>query len=228
MAITLLDYKTAVYNKGFDSVTQGTVVADAVNAARAELLNERRWGFLETLGNATLTTTVGQSTVATATITDLLYIDAVRMQLNNQGYTLTPLALQEFRRLENLDRTNGAPTWWTAAAGAGPATIRLGPRPDQVYTLLVDYVKSTIDLANDATAEPTLPANFKTAVVWKACEHLAFRLRQPDTQQLANRNYGLELAKLVRQEGMGQRQESQQVAESGYWDYGDNVGGWSY
>lgn len=227
MAVTLLDYKNGVAAKGFDSVTQATALLDAVNSARRDFVNERRWGFLQALGNTTLTTTLGVPTVATSTITDLLYIDAVRMQQGTTGYDLQPTDLQKFRRLENLDRVNGLPRWWTAPPGASPAAIRLGPRPDGVYTLVLDYVKTVADMATDADPETIIPLACKTAVVWKACEHLAFRTRQPDALSLAERKYGLELAKLTQAEGLGQRQESTQVVDSGYWDgYEDVVGGW--
>lgn len=216
---TTLDYKTAIIAKGFDAVTQASAILGAINAARTDLANERRWGCLQVLGNTSLTTTIGSPIVATTGIADLLYIDAVRLQQGTtQGWDLDPIDLQEFRRLENLDRANGMPNYWAAAAGASPAAIRVGPRPDQVYTLVVDYVKQLTDLAADADPD-VFPVAFKSAIVWKACEHLSFRTRQPDALQLAQRAYGFELAKLSQAEGLGQRQSSEQVASSGYWDW---------
>lgn len=227
MALTLLDYKNAVVAKGFDSVTQATALNDAVNSARRDFLNERRWGFLQSLSNTTLTSTIGQATVVTSPVADLLYIDAVRLQQGTQGITLTPLELQEFRRLENLDRVNGVPVYWTAPPGAVPSAIRLGPRPDAAYTLVLDYVKSAVDLATDGTSDSVIPEACKTAIVWKACEHLSFRTRQENAQAMAQRSYAFELAKLSQAEGMGQRQQSEQVGNSGYWDaYDSNGFGW--
>lgn len=224
MALTLLDYKNDAIAKGFDNVTSATALTVAINAARRDFLNERRWGFLQTLGNTTLTATIGQATVATSGLTDLLYIDAVRVQQGTVGYDVIPLDLQEFRRIENLDRVNGLPRWWTAPPGAGPAALRLGPRPDAAYTVVLDYVKKATDLAVDADPDNVIPDACRTAIAWKTSEHLSFRLNQFDKQTVAQRSYGIELAKLSQAEALGQRQRSEQVSESGYWDGYESVG----
>lgn len=220
MSFTAQKYVDAVVAHGYDVTTQATPILAAVNLSRQDLLNERRWGFLQTLGNAALTTTANQEATSTAGIADLLYLDAVRMQdTASTGYELEPVSdLQEFRRLANLDRTASVPIYWMARPGATPPNIYLGPRPNAVFTLLVDYVQTAADLATVGATEAVIPQNFIPAVAWKAVAHMAFRGRDQAGMSLANQSYAIEVAKLASQEEMGQRQRADSVVSSGYWD----------
>ena len=158
--------------------------------------------------------------MATSPITDLLYLDAVRLQdAAGNGYDLTPAdSLQNFRRLANLDHVKGMPVYWAAVPGATPPNIYLGPRADRVYTLVVDYVKTAADFAAAGDTETVIPQTFKSAVVWKAIEHMCFRRGDPQGLGMASQMYTNEVLKLASQESMGDRQRADEVVSSGFWD----------
>lgn len=218
MSLTLGNYKSDLTLRGFNAVSNDAALTLAVNAGRRMLLGERRWAWLEALGTTTLVATVGQSDVSLSSVTDLLYLDAIRADYNNTGYDMMPIRLQELRDYLNSYRWNDIPQYWSSLDGAHPAKAFLLPRPDVPYNLTLDYVKDAADLAVDGDVDTVVPTAFRDAVVWGAAINLAYRRSDLDRLQMAQAQYNSEVQKRVRQEQMGQRQRSNQVRRSGQWD----------
>jgi hypothetical protein len=209
---TLLDYKTAVMAAGFDRVTDDDALVDAINEARETLKEERRWSWSGVVGNTTLTLAYDTPSEALNGITDLAYVDAVRIEIGNTQPTLEYRNLQALRDKEHDDRSPGVPLYWTEAAGQ----LRFWPSPDQAYTVTVDYIRTLTDLAVDADIDADIPPAFKASVKWKAVELLSFRTRDYQGMQMAQGMYAAELRRKVGGEAISQRQTSRQVGQSAH------------
>lgn len=206
---TLLQYKTAVRAAGYDG-SDDTALLDAINEARRSIVDERRWKWMEAVGNTALVLAYDTPSVA-LNVVDLLYVDAVRIQFGTERPLLTWLPLQELREKEHDDRTPGVPRYWTQAAGQ----LRVYPSPDKAYTISLDYMKTITDLAVDADVDGYLPVSFKGLVKWKAAALMAFRQRDGLGMQSAEAAYQAELTRKAGQDSIDQRQHSQQVKS--YW-----------
>lgn len=204
---TLLQYKTAVTSAGFDSVSDSTALLDAINEARQSIADERRWPWLEATGNTTLVLAYDTPSEALNGITDLLYVDAVRLELNGTYLEISYLTPQDLRDKEHIDRSPSIPLFWTQSAGQ----LRVYPSPDQAYVVSVDYIKTITPLAADADPDDFVPPDFKALVKWKAVEALAPRVRQFQLAQHATMMYDRELRRKEGRDAVKQRQTSQQV-----------------
>lgn len=204
--------RTAIQARGYgtDTATQQTAM---VNAVYREIAGQHRWPWLEAQ-SSTLTTTIGDPDYATTGISaDLMYIDAVRLTRGTTYLPLEYIAPQDFRDLEHVDRDNGEPIYWTYMN----YNLRLWPRPDQVYTVTVDYLFRPTDLSADSD-QPLFDATYHDVLVWGAIRDLAFRERDWSAKNFADAEYSARFGKMERAYGMKQRQNSSHVQGSKFWD----------
>lgn len=221
MATSVLDYKTAIRARGYDGTSDDVLVA-AIASARNDVASERRWSWLEVSGSMALVLEYDTPSESLSGATDLLYVDAVRIEYDTTRPWLEHLPVQELRDKEHNDRTPGVPQYWTQAAGQ----IRVWPSPDKAYTLSIDYIRRLTDPDNDdADQDLAVPPDFKSLVAWKACVFLAFRQREAWAMQYASDEYDRELRRKIAGESLGQRQTTDQVKPYYRTSYRDGVGG---
>ena len=67
-------------------------------------------------------------------------------------------------RYDDLQPADGKPMHWTISDGDA---LRIGPAPDDIYSLKVDYLREPQELAADADV-PGLPARFHLMLMWRA------------------------------------------------------------
>lgn len=171
----------------------------------------RRWPFLDVTGNTATAATIGTSSVSTAAITDLLFLNAVRLESGTEYLPLTYRTIEEFRPYEHLDRTNGTPLFWTDVNHS----VHLWPTPDKAYTLSIDYTKRPADIDDDAD-EPIWDETYHDLLVWGPIVELCFRERDPAGRAMAIEEFNKRLSDMLHGYGVRQRQTSQQVRKSGF------------
>lgn len=202
--MNLTELETSLQAKGYST---DTVIAqvEALNSVYRRVVGLRRWSWLET-ANTSLVTVTGNPAVSYSSLTDFLSIDAVRIELGAAYYNLDWVEPQVYRDEAHEDRTNGVPFAWTRQFGS----IYLYPRPDNVYTLSVDYTKDPVDLAGGSDT-PILPKTYHDMLVWGALSELAYRERDWNAGDRANVRFEERLQEMLGQEAIAQRQTEQQV-----------------
>lgn len=210
---TLTEYRASMAAKGYD-VSDTTTLDVAINEARRRLVRDHRWSWLQLISSP-VAATVGDPEVSLDTLSDILWLDSVRLTYGSTDpIELAYLGPQEFRTQETRSPADGVPCNWTATAGS----VRLYPTPDLAYALEVDYASSLADLAAGSDVDD-IPRALADLVVWAAIPDVAFRQREPWAMQYAQNEYTARLALAVGQDNIRQRQSSQQV-RSGYWGRG--------
>lgn len=208
--MTLAQMRTALQARGYATDT-ATSQTEAINTRYRALAGKRRWPWLEAQ-NATLVTVANNAVVSTAAITDLLWIDAVRIESTTEFWELEYLSPQEFRELEHRDRDGQRPANWTQING----TLRLWPRPDRVYTVTVDYLKDPPDLSADGDT-PLFAATYHDLLVWGAIIDIAFRERDMQGVEFAGRQYQDLERRMESEYGVRERQNATHVRRSSFW-----------
>ena len=206
---TLIDYRRLVRLRGYDGATDAQV-DDAVNEGRRRLARDHRWSFLESVSTS-LTTTANNPLVALTSITDLQWLDAVRVSFGGVESNLQPVQYQVIRFRQAECPAVELPQMW-ARRGAGP--VALYPTPDKAYTLNVEYVAQPAQLISGT--DPIFPDSHQDLVAWAAVTTLAFRQRDAWAAPTAENNYLAGLRMAVSQDNVRQRQQSTQVRK-GYW-----------
>ncbi len=214
--MNLAQIQTAVQNRGYSTDTSAAQI-DIINSVYRELRSERQWWWLEKQ-DTSLLTTIGVGTVSHSTIADFLHPTAVRIQLPTnpypQGvYDLTYMPPQEMRSNEHLWRDQGIPEYWSEQAGV----FHFWPIPDQVYTVVVDYIRDPGDLVL-TTDVPVFPAVYHDVLVWGAVAELTFRERDVFNNRTAMEVYQAKLEKMRKADSIRQRQSSRYVTRSGMYD----------
>jgi hypothetical protein len=203
-AATLLT-RAQAYGYGTDTATQQL---EALNEEVRELYLERKWQWRE--ATTTLTATIGNNAVAlTAGIGQVL---TVRLQDSTvAAYDLEWLEPEDFRDIEQGDipAENGRPSYWTRFANA----LRLWPRPDKAYTVVVDYViVRTADLASGD--EVPLPYEYEDIVVYGVVYRMAIRQRDFQLAEWAYGKRGELFALAAKDDDNRQRQRESIVVQS--------------
>ena len=212
--MTRAQLRTSIQAKGFGS--DGAFISaqnEAINAAYRRVAGEHRWPWLERLSTS-LTTIAGNSSVSLTPITDLMWVDAVRLTDGTSNYDLTPLADQDLRSREHEDRFPDLPVWWAEVFGE----IRLYPIPDKAYTVVLDYLTTPPELGADGDS-PLFDTTFHDILVWGAISDLAFRERDYTGQAVADKNYDARLRSMMAAYGIRQRHGGSRVAHSRFWDW---------
>jgi len=201
--------RTALQARGYatDTATQQT---ELINAVYREVSGYRRWDWLQAAGGST--TVVGQDTVSTGGITNLVSIDTVRVLFGTSYYDLEYLTPTEFDTRAYVDRDVGTPQYWTYQKG----DLYLWPRPDKVYQVDINYIKDPPDLTADADT-PLFPATYHDLLVWGALRDIAHRERDWAASDHANARFETLLARMTAAHGMKQRQAPRQVRRSDFW-----------
>lgn len=88
-------------------------------------------------------------------------------------------------RFEVREHVAGAPQFWSIAPDR---KVYVGPTPDAVYTLRLEYFKGATSLA-DATASPEIDTEFHLILVWRALMELASFDAAPEVYSRANTNF---------------------------------------
>lgn len=209
---TLGDYKLLVSDLGYDNILAQNVnvLVRAINGGRRDVVDERRWPFLHQ-SNSGVVLALNASSVAIPL--GMRHVDSVRAEATGIELELVHKPLQVVLEKLHLDRVAGQPCFWTRRAG----NILVYPKADRQYTLSVEGAASPADLVNDVDVD-VLPEEAKWAVAWAAAVRLAFRQRDPASLQAAKTEYAQALAKLHAQYGVEQRQTSDRVQSSGFYD----------
>lgn len=131
-------------------------------------------------------------TIASATIsrfarwipgTELIYLTSAGV--GTQG-PLSWVDWDDFRQVYKVgSQNNGYPSWVTI----DPRNrLRLGPKPDAIYTVTGDYMKSAQVLAADADT-PEMPTNFHMLIVYEAMKKYAAYESAPEVWNAAKAEY---------------------------------------
>lgn len=131
-------------------------------------------------------------TIASATIsrfarwipgTELIYLTSAGV--GTQG-PLSWVDWDDFKQVYKMgSQNNGYPAWVTI----DPRNkLRLGPKPDAVYTVTGDYMKSPQVLAADSTT-PEMPDSFHMLIVYEAMKKYAAYESAPEVWSAAKSEY---------------------------------------
>jgi hypothetical protein len=213
---TLADYRASIRVKGY--VGQADADLDSViNESRRELARKKLWTWRLTQ-NSAVSTTLSNTTVSLAAITDLSQIQGVRLRFNNIYYDLDWMELEELQDNIATDSAlagtnNAVPLYWSRR---GATDIIIWPAPDQAYTVIVDYAKSLDTLSDPANlTDLIVPDDLRDVVAWGAIRILAFRQRDQFAIQYAVENYNSVLRSALDNDTKQSRSESTQVKR--YW-----------
>lgn len=207
--MTLAQMRTAIQELGYGSDT-ATAQTAAINATLRRIEGYRRWPWQE-VDVATGSLALGAD-VVTHAITDLLYVDSVRIESGTEYRELEYIEPQELRSRQHLDRDNGTPEYWSKYEGE----IRVYPQADKAYTVTIDYIKDPADLSADGDT-PTLPATYHDVLVFGAASLLAMRERDWSAFQLYDAHYKERRSEMLGAVGVRQRQNATHVKKSNYW-----------
>lgn len=208
MASTLTTYRTSVQLLGYDALATATIDA-AVQAARRRVVTARRWSWAEA-SSAALATVANTATVALTTVTDLGYLDAVRL---SDGTTKLPCSYKPYsviRDLQDNYADTGTPEFWSRRG----TNLVFYPTPSRAFTVTIEY--TTLPAAI-TTTDSLIPEVHADLVVWAAVVPLAFRQRGMTESSAADQYYSkVLLREHAAQDAAEQRQTSTQV-KTGYW-----------
>lgn len=206
------EIKTAVQARGY-ATDVSTEIVEFTNAIYRDVLLERRWSWREASG--TVSAVVGNPVVDTSALTLLDgRPDAVRIEIGSiYVCDLDYLEPEEFRAKEQVDRTNSQPIYWTYFAGQ----LKLYPRPDQAYTVTVDYFKKYTALDNDGDV-PLIPEEHRDVLVYGDLEELALRERDETAASYWSAKKERSLGRLRAADARSPRQTPGQVKRSGFYD----------
>lgn len=207
---SLADLRSRLQQRGYGTDTKFAQNA-LINSVYRRIWGMRRWWFLEVAFDTSLVTTANTESVALSAVEDLLHVDRVLLSYGSETYPLKYVRQSEFNALkpELTPITPGTPTVWTRVAGS----LYFYPTPDKAYTVLLDYVKEPPPLVSDSDVS-VLPPAYEDLLVWGPIRELTFRERDDNGWALANTEYNERLGDMVRQDGLEQRQTSQEVVRS--------------
>lgn len=210
--MTLAQLQAAIQAKGYGTDTAALQLI-FLNETYRKVHSKERWPFLEAQ-DSTLVTVVG-TPAYTLPMVNWRNLDAVRIQIASiqQYNNLRYKGIQEFRDLEHIDRDNTTPAYWTFYANQ----LHFYPRPDAIYTVVIDYINEPADLAAP-TDVPVLPLPYHDLLVWGAVKSMAMRERDWVGTQIADQEYETLLRRFEEEYLVRQRQTSSHVKKSGHFD----------
>lgn len=214
--------RTELQTKGYGTDT-ATAQTSMLNSVYRRIAGRHRWPWLEK-ENVALSTTASDPDYSLSTITDLLHIDAVRIEFGTSYPKIEYMEPQDFSDLEHEDRVNGEPIFWTYMN----SELRLWPTPDKAYSLTIDYIRRPTDLSLDAD-EPAFDAIYHDILVWGAAAQMAYRERDWSAKNFADAEYDQRFREMERAYGVKQRQNSSRVKRSDFWGnvaMRSGYGGW--
>lgn len=194
---------------GSDTAAQQTIF---INDCYREITSKLRWPFLEKQ-DSTLVTVAGTG-IYSLPMSDWRNLDAVRLQqTTSQIYVNTQyMQPQDFRDLEHTDRFTGTSYRWTQL----DQKLHLFPIPDDVYTIVIDYIFEPPDLVNDGDV-PVLPTPYHDILVWGCVESAAYRSRDWIGRQFAQSKKEQKIQRMEEEYLIRQRQTSSHVKKTGQW-----------
>lgn len=217
MAAQLSELRTRIQARGYSTDTAATQTA-LINSVIRRIYGMRRWPWLENLSSSGGALTIGNPDKSLSAITDLLHVDAIRLDDSGKGIDLRYMRVQDLQRNLRLDDTNGQPQFWTRTKTG----IKVYPTPDKAYTVYVDYVPKPTALAADGDLSP-LPDVYDDAIVWGVIKELTFRERDYNGRQWALDEYQTILMDMINEYNLRQRQNSSEVVSSGYWQQAEEL-----
>lgn len=215
MNLAALQQQMQMLGYGTDTAAQQTLM---LNDAYRLIHSQQRWPFLEK--QATLSTVAGVNVVPYTSIADLVEFDSVRLAVPGdtsatQSINLQNVESQDMRDMEQLDATQGIPTFWSLIANA----IHLYSFPDKVYTLNVDYIYAPPDLVV-GTDVPVLPTEYHDLLVWGAIKLMNFRERDIYSYNTSSMEFEQRLKRMKQALLLRQRQTPSTVKKSGFYGSG--------
>lgn len=206
--MTLAEMRTRLQNMGYGTDTVASQ-SDMLQAAYRRLQGLHHWPWLR--NKTTLPTVVGTPSYSLAFITDLLHLDAVRLEIGQQPFTLEYKSPEEFAETAHADRDNGIPRFWTERFGE----VHLWPRPDRVYTVTIEYTKDPPDILDGSA--PIFDATYHDVIVFGALGDIAFRERDWQAGARADAQWDRRVAEMEKAYGVRQTQSSSHVRRSSFW-----------
>jgi hypothetical protein len=209
--VTRAQLRTAIQERlGFATDT-ATAQNEALNGAVRRLEGLRRWPWQEaTSVSATLAS--GASTLG-GLPSDLLHVDAVRLEEGTEYIELEYRAPNEVQRMLHLDRDTGTPQYWSKRG----ATIYVYPRAQTAYDVVtLEYVKDPTDMSADGDS-PAAPATYHDVYVYGAGADLAIRERDWAMNQTCERLFTSRVKEMQEEMGQRQRQNATHIPRSAHW-----------
>lgn len=219
-ASTLAQLRTKVQNLGYgtDTATQQTAF---INHHYRRIAGMRRWPWLQVTRATGPPTVAGTETYTlTGTLTDLLHVEAIRLEFGTDFYNLKYKPIQAFRDSAHTYRDQGTPQYWTKT-NAG--TVAFWPVPDKAYTMKVDYIKRPTALSADGDVH-IMDENYEDALVFGCVADLCIRERDAEGRAAALEEMNKLIIDMMNEYGLTNRQTASEVVSSGYWDQV----GWPY
>lgn len=187
-----------------------------LNSEYRSIAGLRRWKWLEE--RATTTTTAGVAAVTlTGVAPDMRNLDVVRladsggneMHLDHKPTNWVQDKIHRFNQLTD----QGAPRWWAYFAGQ----LWLYPIPDGVYTVTFDYTKNVTAMVSDSDV-PIIPEEYDDILVWGAVARNSVRQNNWLTRDYADAQKQMLINRMLDQDTMEQRQNTDEVEWTGMWD----------
>lgn len=215
MSFTLGNVKSSLQARGYGTDTAAQQLEFA-KAVLRRIYGERRWRFLFKT-NSTVAIVTGDSTASLAAITDRQSgkLEAIRLvPASGDTLDLEQLPLEELRKLDALDKSNGFPLYY---ARQDNTTIQFWPRADKPYTVAVDYISLPTLPAIDADVI-TFPDEHQDVIVDGIAVLLASRQRDWNARTAWQQDYQDNYAKFARAQGMGSSDSPARMARWDGWD----------
>ena len=171
------DITTAVLGNRFPQSSLGSA-QQWINARYAWIWTTEDWTFKR--GTDDVTTTANSAFLATDFPTD--YEGCYGLCFGDDGFELLPMRSGDFHS-EFYSTSPGRPYAYVSRAG----TIYLGPTPDAVYPLTLDYRKAFVPLVNSADI-PAIPAAFHYTLVTGAVA-LGLKMLNDPTWQATDQEF---------------------------------------
>ena len=208
MAFTLTQLQTELQARGYNTDTTAVQTA-AINAGLRDVSNWRRWPWDE--GSGTVALVIGTHTYTPPVL--MLEPDSIRIAIGSETYDLDYLDSDELLDLQADDISNGIPEFWTYRN----QKLIFWPTPDRAYTATVQYSSGATKLVNGSDVV-NLPDNFINPVIWAALKHLAYRERDWDAMDAADRQFNQTITRASADIGLKQTGEPVEVERSGFYD----------
>jgi len=201
---------------GPDTEDEQTIL---INAVYRDVTGERRWPWLQRTVDILIDRDTSQVDLAFSA-PDAREIDAVYV-VGHSSPAFVPygdfVALTAAR-----PAAHGVPTAWSLSR---PWLLELHPTPDRAYRLRVAYIAIVTPLRNDFDV-PVIPEQHHDVLVYGAAAKMGIRERDTDQSQLMSAAYERALARLRAASNVVQRQNSEQVRQTGLYRHGDGSCWW--
>ncbi len=211
MAFKASDVLARVQSLGYATDTEPAQL-NALDQVQRRVLNTRRWRFLYEKDSSKELTT-NNNEIELQALSDTKRVDAVRLEFGEEFLELEHQDYETLRSAEHKYRETGLPEWWAVIG----QKLHVWPIPDKNYKVVIDYVKNPT-IITAAANTLLIPDSHIDILVWGIVVNVTFRERDWEGHNFARQMYAEHLAEMMTQYGMTDRQTSDRVVESGFYD----------